>query len=67
MLSFGTLNLVAYAMVYRTDMKEWALAMLQQGWEVGAIVDALDVSSKSIVRWEDNFAHYGTVSQHSSL
>jgi len=57
-------------MVYRfisTDMKQRALTMLQEGWEVTDIVDALDVSSKSIGRWEDNLAKYGTVSQHSNL
>jgi transposase len=41
--------------------------MLQQGWEVDDIIEALDVSRKSIGRWEDNFERYGTVSQRSSL
>jgi len=37
-------------------MKQRALAMLQEGWEATDIADALDVSRRSIGRWEDDFA-----------
>jgi len=58
-LSSATLYLAVYAMVYHfisTDMKQRALAMLQEGWEATDIADALDVSRRSIGRWEDDFA-----------
>jgi len=41
-------------MVFRhisPDMKQQALKLLQDGWDMEEIVDALGVSSKSIGRW----------------
>src|ERR1700728_3294428 len=57
-------------MVYRTissQMKQRALELLDQGWEVGDIVDALGVSSNSITRWEDNYETFGDVAPPSGL
>ena len=51
-------------MVYRkisTDMKKQALQMLDEGWDVGEIVDALSVSKDSILRWQDKYDTYGCV------
>ena len=57
-------------MVYRTissQMKQHALELLDQGWEVSDIVDALGMSSKSITRWEDNYETFGDVAPPSGL
>lgn len=52
-------------MVYQkisNDRKERALyLLLEQGWEIERIVDALGVSAKSIGRWEENYAIHGCV------
>jgi transposase len=51
-------------MVYRkisTDMKKRALQMLDEGWDVGEIVDALSVSKDSILRWQDKYDTYSCV------
>ena len=45
-------------MVYRyigPDMKKRALQMLDEGWDIEEIVDALAVSSDSILRWKDKY------------
>jgi transposase len=57
-------------MVYRkisADMKKRALQMLDEGWDVDEIVDALHVSSESIGRWQDNYDTHGRVDPHSVL
>jgi len=51
-------------MVFRhisPDMKQWALKLLQDRWEMEEIVDALGVSSKSIGQWIDNYEQHGHV------
>jgi transposase len=42
-------------------MKKRALQMLDEGWEVEEIVNALGVSSDSIERWQDNYITHGRV------
>jgi hypothetical protein len=46
-------------------MKQHALELLNQSREVGDIVDALGVSSKSITQWEDNYETFGDVAPAS--
>ena len=51
-------------MVYRkisADMKRWALQMLDKGWDVDEIVDALSLSKDSILWWQDKYDTYGCV------
>lgn len=51
-------------MVFRkisADMKERALHLLTEGWELPEIADVLGVSLKSIDRWADNYDRHGTV------
>src|SRR5882762_553533 len=51
-------------MVFRhisPDMKQRALKLLQDGWEMEEIVDVLGVSSKSIGRWINNYEQHGHV------
>jgi len=51
-------------MVYRkisADMKQRALQLLREGWELEDVTDALGVSSKSICRWSTNFETRGRV------
>jgi transposase len=43
------------------DMKERALHLLTEGWELPAIADVLGVSFKSIDRWADNYDRHGIV------
>ena len=43
------------------DMKEHALHLLTEGWELPEIADVLSVSLKSIGRWADNYNQHGTV------
>ena len=43
------------------DMKERALHLLTEGWELPEIADVLGVSLKSIDRWADNYDRNGTV------
>jgi transposase len=53
-------------MVFRqisTDIKECALALMHQGWDLDTIIEALDVSSRSIQRWTDIYNKYETVIQ----
>ena len=42
-------------------MKQQALKLLQDGWDMKEIVDTLGVSSKSIGRWIDNYKQQGHV------
>jgi hypothetical protein len=49
------------------DMKKWALQLLDEGWDVGQIINALLVSSDSIQRWQDNYETYGCVNPSSVL
>ena len=53
-------------MVYQKisdDRKERALyLLLERGWDIDRITDALGVSSKSIQRWEENYEVHGCVS-----
>ena len=53
-------------MVYQRisdDRKERALyLLLEWGWDIDRITDALGVSSKSIERWEENYEVHGCVS-----
>jgi len=45
-------------MVYHyisSDMKQQALQILQEDWEMDEIVNALDVSPKSIGQWSGNY------------
>ena len=51
-------------MVFRkisADMKERALHLLTEGWELPEVADVLGVSLKSIGRWADNYDRHGTV------
>jgi len=51
-------------MVYRKisdDMKEHALHLLTEGWELPEITDVLGVSLKSINWWTDNHDQHGMV------
>jgi transposase len=48
-------------------MKQRALELLDQGWEVSDIVDALGVLSNSITRCEDNYETFGDVAPPSGL
>ena len=43
------------------DMKEHALHLLTEGWELPEIADVLSVSLKSIGWWADNYDQHGTV------
>jgi len=57
-------------MVYRkisSDMKKRALQLLEEGWEVSEIADALGVSTKSIPRWNGNYEVHGHVNPPSAL
>ena len=49
------------------DMKKQALQMLDEGWDVDGIVDALHVSSESIGQWQDNYITHRCVNPHSVL
>jgi len=51
-------------MVYRKisdDMKERALHLLTEGWELPEIANVIGVSLKSINRWTDNHDRHGMV------
>ena len=57
-------------MVYRTisaDIKEWALSLLQEGWNIEETTEMLGVCSKSITRWQHNFEMSGRVNPPSEL
>lgn len=57
-------------MVYRqisTDMKKRALQLLEEGWEMSKIADALGVSNKCIPRWHNNYMVHGRVDPPSAL
>ena len=46
------------------DIKQRALKLLQEGWDVKEVVEALNVSMKSMARWSGNYGH---VVKQSSL
>jgi transposase len=46
-------------------MKQRALQLLQDGWEIDEIAGVLAVSGKSIARWKDNYEEYGDVAPRS--
>jgi transposase len=46
-------------------MKQRALQLLQEGWEIDEIAGVLAVSGKSITRWKDNYEEYGDVAPPS--
>jgi transposase len=48
-------------------MKKRALQLLEEGWEMSEIADALGVSTKSIPRWHNNYNVHGCVDPPSSL
>jgi len=57
-------------MVYRhisPDMKKRALQLLEEGWEMSEITDALGVSTKSIPHWQNNYEVHGRVDPPSTL
>ena len=58
-------------MVYQkvsNDMKERALyLLLEAGWEIKRIAEALGVSARSIGRWEENYALHGCVKPLKSI
>jgi hypothetical protein len=57
-------------MVYRQinpDMKKQAFQLLEGGWEMSKITDALGVSTKSIPRWHNNSNIHCHVNPPSAL
>jgi transposase len=57
-------------MVYHrisVDMKKRALQMLDKGWDVSDIIDALVVSPDSIRHWQDKYNLHGCISPPSVL
>ena len=49
------------------DMKQRALQLIDQRWEMQDVADILGVASKSIRRWADNYDTYGRVDPPSVL
>ncbi|KAF9066037.1 hypothetical protein BDP27DRAFT_1365899 [Rhodocollybia butyracea] len=43
------------------DIKQCGLRLLEDGWDITAVVEALGVSAKSIDRWQDNYETKGHV------
>ncbi|KAI0918486.1 hypothetical protein AcV5_009829 [Taiwanofungus camphoratus] len=59
-------KLLYFAMVCRRiseGMKQRSLELLQEGWELPHIAEALDVSPQSMSRWVDNYQQHGHVQQ----
>lgn len=59
-----------YSMVYRRisdDMKQRALQLLSDGWDIIEVVDVLGVSAKSVGRWQVNYETEGHVSNRYSV
>jgi transposase len=57
-------------MVYRKispDMKQRALQLIDEGWEIDVVADVLGVASKSIGRWTNNYDIHGRVDPPSVL
>ncbi|KIK49951.1 hypothetical protein GYMLUDRAFT_120653, partial [Collybiopsis luxurians FD-317 M1] len=46
------------------EIKQRALQMVSEGWDIAKIVQALGVSTKSISRWQDNYDTHGHVNPH---
>jgi transposase len=49
------------------DMKQRALQLIDEGWEMQDVADILGVASKSIRRWADNYDTHGRVDPPSVL
>jgi transposase len=57
-------------MVYRKispDMKQRALQLIDEGWEIDDVAEVLCVASKSIGRWANNYDIHGRVDPPSVL
>lgn len=57
-------------MVYQQislDKKQRALQLLDLGWEVPEVSAVFGHSSRSIERWLDNYAQYGSITRASVL
>ncbi|KIK79070.1 hypothetical protein PAXRUDRAFT_834275 [Paxillus rubicundulus Ve08.2h10] len=57
-------------MVYRkisTDMKQCALELLEMGWEMEEVTEALGMSSRSIDHWADIYKEHRRVDLPSVL
>lgn len=49
------------------DMKQRALQLIDEGWELAKLADVFGVSSKSIERWDHNYKTHGCVDPPSGL
>jgi transposase len=49
------------------DMKQRALQLIDEGWELEEVAEVLGVSSKSVERWENNYEVHGRVDPPSVL
>ncbi|KAF8230049.1 hypothetical protein L208DRAFT_1159410, partial [Tricholoma matsutake] len=49
------------------DMKQRALQLIDEGWEMGDVADVLGMASKSIRQWTDNYDTHGHVDPPSVL
>ena len=49
------------------DMKQRALQLIDEGWEMQDVMDILSVASKSIRQWADNYDTHGCVNPPSVL
>jgi hypothetical protein len=57
-------------MVFRrigVDMKERALALLEDGWNLEETAETLNICPRSINRWQHNFDVHGRVDPPSGL
>jgi len=57
-------------MVFRkisAEMKQRALQLIDEGWELAEVAEVLGVSSASVERWEDNYKLHGRVDPPSVL
>jgi len=48
-------------------MKQHALQLIGEGWELAEVAEILGVSSKSIRRWDHNYEAHGCVNPTSAL
>lgn len=48
-------------------MKQRALQLIDEGWELAEVAEVLGVSSASVERWEDNYKLHGRVNPPSVL
>jgi transposase len=49
------------------DMKQRALQLIDEGWEMAEVAEVLNVSSKSIRRWDHHYETHGRVDPPSAL